>query len=320
MPNHPCATRIITLLFCAGAMAVSAQNYPTRSIRIVTAEAGGGSDLPARVVAQNLSPVLGHPVVVDNRGGVLVVGEIVAKAAPDGYTLLFFGNSLWTLPLMRSKMNYDAAKDFTPITLAIVTPTMLVVHPSLPVNSVKDLVALAKSKPGQLLYSSAAAGTGNHLAAELFKSMTGTDMVRVAYKGHPSALNAVVSGEVQVFFPIVGPGIAQVNAGKLKALAVTTSQPTPLAPGLPTVAASGLPGYASVFQAGLFAPTGTPAAIISRLNREAVQILKRTDVKERLLSMGMEALGSSPQEFAAAIKNEVAVMGKVIKDAGIRDE
>lgn len=311
---------VSAMLFCAGL--VCAQSYPSRVVRIITAEAGGGSDLPTRVIAPAITPALGQPVVVENRAGVLVVGEIAARAPPDGYTLLFFGNTLWTIPLMRERerMTYDFNKDFVPITLAIMTPTMLVVNPSLPVYSVKELIALAKAKPGQLNYSSAAAGTGNHLAAELFKSMTGVDIVRIAYKGHPSALNAVIGGEVQVFFPIVGPGMAQVNAGKVRGLAVTSAQPTPLAPGLPTLASLGLPGFESVFRAGLFAPAGTPASIIARLNREVVQVLRRPEIKDKLLSLGMEAIGNSPQEFAAVIKSEVVLMGKVIKEAGIRDE
>ena len=313
-----CTFTLATMLCCT--QLVGAQAYPSRALRILTAEAGGGSDLPARVIAQALSPSIGQPVIVDNRGGGVIAGEIVAKASPDGYTLLFYGNSLWTLPLMRTHMNYDTAKDFVPVTMAIVTPTMLVVHPTLPVTSVKELIAYTKARPGQINYASAAPGTGNHLAAELFKSMAGVNLVRVPYKGHASALNALVAGETQVFFPIVGPGMQQVNAGKARALAVTSLQPTSQAPGVPTMASSGLPGYVSVFQAGVFAPTGTPAAIISRLNREIVQLLQRPEIKERLLSMGMEAVGSTPAEFGAAIKSEVAMMGKVIKDAGIRDE
>ena len=308
------------VLLIGGAPWAAAQGYPNRTVRIVTSEAGGGSDLAARIIAQGIAPGLGQPVLVDNRAGGVIAGDSVAKATPDGHTLLFYGNTLWLLPLMRSSMPYDPAKDFAPITLAIATPQLLVTHVSVPVNSVRELIAYAKSRPGQLNYSTAATGTGNHLAAELFKSMTGIEMVRVGYKGHPSALNAAVAGEVQIFFPVVGPGMVQVKTGKIKALAVTSLQPTPQAPGVPTMTSSGLPGFESIFEAGMFAPAGTPGAVINRLNRDIVQLIQRPDVKEKLLGIGMEAVGNSPQEFANAMKAEVTVMGKVIKDAGIRDE
>ena len=307
------------LMSCAGL--AWGQAYPNRVVRIVTAEAGGGSDLPARVIAQALSPGLGQPVIVENHGGGVIAGEIVAKASPDGHSLLFYGNTLWLLPLMRTRMNYDPIRDFAPITSAIMTPMILVVHPTLPVNSVKELISLAKSKPGQLNYSSAATGTTNHLAAELLKSMASIDMVRVPYKGFASALNAILGNETQVFFAIVGPGMAQVKAGKLRALAVTSSAPSSLAPGLPTMAEAGnLPGYESVLEVGVFAPTGTPPAIITRLNREITQLLQRPEVKDRLLALGMETAGSSPEAFAAFIKNEVTMIGTVVKEAKIRDD
>jgi tripartite-type tricarboxylate transporter receptor subunit TctC len=297
------------------------QPYPNRVVRIVTAEAGGGSDLPTRVIAQALAPSLGQAIVIDNRGGGVIAGEVVAKSPADGYTLLFYGNTLWTMPLMRSHIAYDPAKDFAPIVLAIFTPTMCAVHPSLPVKTVKELVSLAKARPGQLNYASAALGTGNHLAAELFKSMAGVNLVRIGYKGYTSAQNATIGGETQVFFPIAGPGMEQVKAGRLRGLAVTSAQETRLAPGLPTLAAAAnLPGYESVFRAGLFAPTGTPPAVIARWNKEVVQAMQRPEIKERLFSMGMEPVGGTPEDFAATIRKEVAVIGKVIKEANIRDE
>jgi tripartite-type tricarboxylate transporter receptor subunit TctC len=298
----------------------SSQNYPNRVIRIVAAEAGGTGDVAARVIAQGLAGSLGQPVIVENRGGGVIAGEMVAKSAADGYTLLLYGNTFWFMPLMRSNMSYDPVKDFAPVTLAVSTPSVLVVHQSVAVTTVRELVALAKAKPGALNYSSAAAGTPNHLAAELFKSMAAINMVRVPYKGHASALNAVVAGEVQVMFPTVGLGMAQVKAGRLKALAVTSAEPTAQAPGVITMAAAGLPGYDAVLLMGIFAPAGTPAPIVGRLNREIVGQLERAEIKERLTNVGFDVVGSSPEQFGARIKSELAIIGKVIRDAGIRDE
>ena len=316
---------VLAWMFPLGAMLggdlVCAQDFPTKQVRVITSEAGGGSDLPARVLTQGLTPIFGQPIVIENRGGgPITAADAMQKAAPDGYTLLFYGNSLWTLPLMRTGLNYDMNRDYAPISMAIVTPEVLVVHPSLPVKSVTELIAFIKARPGQLNNSSASGGSANNLAAELFKSMAGLNMVRIAYKGHASALNAVAGGEVQVFFPVVGPGMQLVKTGRLRALAVTSAQPTSLAPGIPTVASSGLPGYVSVFTAGMFAPAGTPAAIISKLNRDISQVLQRPEVKEKLFGMGMDAMGGSPQEFAAALKDEMTVMGKVIKERNIRDD
>lgn len=303
-----------------GATVVSGQNYPNKLIRIVASEAGGGGDLAARVIAQELTKSMGQPVVVENRGGGVIAGEVVAKAPPDGYTLLFYGDTFWLLPLMRSYVSYDPIRDFLPITSTVTTPLVLVVNPSVAANSVRELIALARAEPGKLNYSSAAAGTSNHLSAELFKFMAGVDIVRILFKGHASALNAVIGGEAHLMFAIVGPAMAQVKAGKLKGLAVTSAEPTRLAPGLPTLAASGLPGYESVSTFGVFAPAGTPATIIDRLNHEIVRILNRAEIKERFFRSGMETLGSSPEEFAATIKSEIAKWGKVIRDAGIRDQ
>lgn len=317
--------RVVMLILSAGFILTRidpafSQAYPSRTVRIFTSQAGGGSDLVARVVAQGLTANLGQSFVVENRGGGVIAGEAVAKAAPDGHTLLLYGNTFWLLPLMRSKMPYDPHKDFLPITNAATTPTVLVVHPSLPVNSVADVIKLAKARPGVLDYASAAIGTTNHLAAELLKYMAGINMVRIGFKGHPSAFNAVLGGEAHLMFAIVGPAMEHTKAGKLKALAVTSATPTPLAPGLPTMAASGLPGFEVVFVAGIFAPAGTPAAIVNRLHGEIVHVLERPEYKARLLNVALETVGSTPAELAATIKAEINVMGKVIKAAGIRDE
>jgi tripartite-type tricarboxylate transporter receptor subunit TctC len=296
------------------------QAYPSKLVRMLTSEAGGGSDLVARVIAQGLTTSLGQSVVVENRGGGVIAGEAVAKAAPDGHTLLLYGNTFWLMPLLRAHLSYDPFRDFVPITNAATTPTVLVVHPSMPVKSVKELVALAKARPGALNYASAATGTTNHLAAELLKYMTRTNIVRVGFKGHASAFNALLGGETHLMFAIVGPAMAQAKAGRARALAVTSAAPTPLAPELPTMAASGLPGFEVVFVAGIFAPAGTPSAIVTRLQAEIARVLERPESKDRLRNVAMETVGSTPDELAATIKAEYNVMAKVVKEAGIRDE
>lgn len=294
-----------------------AQNYPVKPIRIVMGQAGSGIDMVARVIAQGISAPLGQPVIVDNRAGTVAV-EAVAKAPPDGYTLLFFGPTAWLAPFLLDTVPYDPVKDLSPITLAVTSPNTLVVHPSMPVKSVKELIALAKARPGELNYASGAAGSSNHLAAELFKAMAGVNIVRVAYKGVPLALNAVIGGQVEMSFPDAGTGSPHVKSGRIRALAVTSAKPSALAPGLPTLAGSGLPGYEAQLILGMFAPAGTPAALINRLNQEIVRVLNSADVKERLFNAGMETVGRPPEQFAATIKTEMAKWGKLIKDAGIR--
>ena len=305
-----------TLLF--GASPAGGQTYPNKPIRIVTSVPGNGDDLAARLIAQGVAGALGQQVVVDNRG--LIAVEIVAKAPPDGYTVLFYGSPMWLAPLMRESVPYDPVKDFSAVTWATVSPNILVVHPSLAIKSVAELVALAKAKPGELNYGTGSAGSTPHLAAELFKSMAGVNIVRVPYKGSAPALTALIGGQLQFMFPSTSSVAPHLNSGRLKALAVTSAQPSALAPGLPTVAASGLPGYESASLLGVFAPAGTPAALINRLNQEMVRALMRTDAQERLFNSGVEAVGSSPEQFAATVKSEMAKWGKVIRDAGIRDE
>ena len=221
---------------------------------------------------------------------------------------------------MQGNVPWDAIRDFSPITLATSQPSILAVHPSLPVKSVKELIALAKSKPGALNYSVGASGTAQHFAAELFKVMAGVNIVMINYKGGGPATNALIAGEVQVSFVSAASAAPFVKSGRLRALAVTSAQPSMLAPGLPTVAASGLPGYESVTLAGIYAPAKTPTAIINRLNQEFVRVLNGADVKEKLLNSGVEAAGNSPEQFAATIKADMTTVGKLIKDAGIRAE
>ena len=296
----------------------SGHAYPNKIIRIVTSAPGGGSDVLSRLIAPGLTESLGQQVIVDNRGS--IAPEIVAKAPPDGYTLLVSGSPLWVLPLLRANTPWDAVKDFAPITLAVSSPSILVVHPSLPVKSVKELIALAKARPGELNYASGTPGATPHLAAELFKVMAGVNMVRVGYKGTGPGILGVMSGQVELMFPNAGSAMPHVRSGRLRALAVCNAQPSALVPGLPTVAAAGLPGYETSSPQAVLAPAKTPVTLVNRLHQEIVRVLNRADVKERLFNSGGEAVGSSPERFAATIKSDIVRMGKLIKDAGIRVE
>ena len=308
------------MLFAAGM--ASGQTYPNKPVRLVTAEPGGGNDFAARLIVQGLAGSLGHPMIVDNRGGAggIIAADTVAKAQPDGYTLLLYANNIWIIPLLRRDAPFDVIRDFAPITWAAKSPNTVVVHPSLPVKSVKELIALAKARPGELNYGSGGTGSSTHLAVELLKSMTGVNIVRIAFRGNAPALNALFAGEVHLMIATAGTVAPHLKSGRLRALAVTSAQPSPLAPGLPTVAASGLPGYESMQIYGVFAPSRVPAAIVKRLNEEIVRVLGRADVKEKFLASGVEPVGSTPQELAATIKSEVVRMSRVIKDAGIRAE
>ena len=296
-----------------------AQQFPTKPIRLITAQAGGGSDFTARLVAQRLTDSLGQQIVVDNRTGGIIIGDIAAKAAPDGYTLLIYSSSLWLLPYMRSQMPYSM-RDFEPVSYISVSPLILVVHPSVQAKSVTDLIALAKSKPGELNYASGPMGASPHLAGELFKHMAGLRILHVPYKGVGLALNDVIAGRIEIMFSSVGSAIPQIKAGRLRALAITSAQPSALLPGITTVAAAGLPGFECVSTNGLFAPARTPAAIIQRLNREIENVIARPDLRERFLTVGMELVGGSPAQFDQAIKADTARMRDVIKAANIRAE
>ena len=308
---------IATALTCCNLAAQAAQDYPTKPVRIVTPPAGAGNDYVARVIAQGLTASLGQQLVVDNRPAA-IVGELVAKAPADGYTLLAIGSVLWLTPLLQDNVGYDAVKDFSPISVTGLSVNVLVVHPSVAANSVKELIALAKAKPGQLNYATGGTGSSNHLAAELFKSMAGINLVRIPYKGSGPAVNDLVSGQVQIMFPTTAAGLPHVKSGRLRALAVTSLQPSALAPGLPTVTDSGVPGYESVVMYALFAPAKTPAAIVKRVNKDLVQYLRSPAGTERLFTAGIEVVASTPGELATAMKSEMTRLGKLIKDANLR--
>jgi tripartite-type tricarboxylate transporter receptor subunit TctC len=313
-----CAS-IAALMILASFAAHGQTPFPSRMIRIVSSQAGGSNDLSSRLIAEEMQRSLGQPVVVDNRTGGVIAGTVVVKAPPDGYTVLHYGNTFWLLPLMRTEMPYDPIKDFVPIAGSIISINMLVVHPSLPVKSVRDLIALGKSRPDMIDYSSAAAGTSNHLAAELFKSRAGVTFRRIPFKGAASALNSVVTGEVQVHFPTYATVAPFMGSAKLRVLGVATLKPTDIAPGIPTIA-SELPGFEASGRFGFFASAATPPAIVSLLHKEIVAALTKPTVRDRLRQVGAEPEASTGQEFAAAIRKEIQDIGKIIKELGIRDQ
>ncbi len=308
---------IATALTCCNLAAQAAQNYPARPVRIVTAPAGAGNDFVARVIAQGLTGSLGQQLVVDNRPAG-AVGELVAKAPADGYTLLAIGSVLWLTPFLQDNVPYDPVKDFSPISVTGRSVNILVVHTSVAAHSVKELIALARAKPGQLNYATGGTGASNHLAAELFKSMAGVDLVRIPYKGSGPAVNDLVSGQVHMMFPTTSAGMPHVKSGRLRVLGVTSLKPSILAPGLPAVAESGLPGYESILMYALFAPARTPAPIIRRLHAELAQYLRSAGATERLFNAGIEVVASTPDEAATEMKSEMTRMGKLIQDARLK--
>ncbi len=259
---------------------------------------------------------MGQAVIVDNRGSGVIPGEMVAKAPADGYTLLLMGTTFWLAPYLRNDTPYDPVADFAPITLAGQVPNVLVVHTSLPVKSTKDLIALAKARPGQLNYYSGGSGATNHLAAELFKSMAGVNIVRIPYKNSAQGLADLMSGQIQLCITAGAAVMPYVTSGRLKALAAASSKRSSLMPGLPTIAET-LPGYEAVTFNALFAPAKTPDSLVKRLNQEIVRTLNRADTREKFSRSGVEVIASAPGELQAVMKAEMARMGKLIKDAGI---
>jgi|SoiMethySBSTD1v2_1073268.scaffolds.fasta_scaffold239340_1 tripartite-type tricarboxylate transporter receptor subunit TctC len=304
-------------LLLAGTFATQApaQDYPTRPLRLVTGAPGGANDFITRVIAQGLSAGLGQPTVVENKPSGVMEGEAVVNAKADGYTLLSTSANLWISGLMQ-KVPFDALRDFRPVTLATSAPYILVVHPQLPAKSVAELIALAKARPGELNYVSLAVGSSNHLAGELFKFLAGVNLTRVSYKGVPLAISDLVTGQVHVLFSAVQTVIPHVKAGKLRALAVTTAEPSALVPGLPSVSAT-VKGYDTAARLGVFVPAGTPAPIVERLNRVIVEHLKSTDARERLSNAAIEPVGTSPEELAALMKLDIARWEKVLRAAGL---
>ena len=301
-----------------------AQGYPAHPIRIVVpASAGAGVlDIMARLVGQRLGAALGQQVVIDNRAGAggNLGAEVAAKAPADGYTLLISNTSLVVSPYLYARLTYDPLTDFLPVTMVNSAPLMLVVHPSLTAKSVADLIAHAKAHPGQLNYGSGGVGSTPYLAAELFKSLAGVDVVHVPYKGGAPALADLVAGQLSFMIENVPGTMPFVRDGRLRALAITSSQRSPLAPELPTMAEAGVPGYEMVGWNGLFAAKGTPHEIVARLNTELVKILRAPDVTEQMAALGAEPGGDAPDEFGSFVKGESMRWGKIIKEKGIRLE
>ncbi len=309
------ALSIGVLFFGAGC--ACGQNFPDRPMRIVTGGAGGGNDVIARVIAQGLTANLGQQVVVDNRPSGVIPGEIVAKAEPNGYTMVLSGASFWISPLFLGKAPYDPIRDFSPVMLPVTTPNILAVNSSLPVQSVKDLIALAKAKPGELNYSTPGTGSSPHLGGLLFKVLARVNIVRINYKTATAALSDLIAGQVQMSFGNAASVAPQIKAGRLRALAVTSAQVSPLFPDLPTIAASGLPGYELISPFGIFAPARTPEALVNRLNREILRVLKQMKSLDVLRNGGIEVVGSSPEQLGKIVKSEVAKWSKVIKEVDI---
>jgi tripartite-type tricarboxylate transporter receptor subunit TctC len=311
---------LLPVMITAYAAHCSAQAFPNKPIRVLTAEPGGGLDFAARIISTPLSSALGTQVVVTNHGAGTFAAEIVAKAPPDGYSVLLYGSNVWLSPFLRDDVPWDPIKSFSPVTLATKGPNLLVVHPALPVRSVKELIALAKSRPGALNYASGSTGSSPHLAAELFKAHAHVDIVRISYRGNALAYADVLRGEVPLIFPTAASVAPHLKSGRLRALAVTTKERSRLFPGLPTVAEGGLPNYEAATLVGVFVPARTPAAVIARLNRELASVLSMPEIQARFTASGVETVGSTPEEFAETIKSEMARLGSVIKAAGIRDE
>jgi tripartite-type tricarboxylate transporter receptor subunit TctC len=312
-------TACVALAFAATAHAQT--TYPTKPVRIIVPQSPGAStDLTARLIAQRLNAALGQPFVVDNRPGAgsIVGTDLVAKAAPDGYTLLVVASSITLNPTLHKNLPFEPIRDFAPITQLSSFPNLLTVHPTLPVKTVKDLIALAKAKPGSLNYGSSGSATGTHLSAELFKYMTGIDMVHVPYKGGGPAVQALLGGQVQLNFATIVTILPHMKSGKLRGIAVTTAKRSPAAADIPTIAESGVPGYDHGPWNGFLAPAKTPRAVVAKLNQETARILHSPDVKNVFMSEGAEPVGNKPEEFAAIIKSETEKWAKVIKAAGIK--
>ncbi len=324
--NVVCGVRgglaIALLPLFAAPLAVQAAAYPDKPIRvIVPVPAGGTPDVVARMVAPGLSGLLGQQLVIDNRGGAggMIGAELAAKAVPDGYTLFFSSpGSLTILPHIQKQVAYDTLRDFVPICLVSIGPFLLITHPSVPVKSVKELLALAKAEPGKLNYASAGNGAANHLAMELFKSMAGVDITHVPYKGAPQAVTDLIGGYVNLMLNSIPPVLPHVKAGRLRLLGVSSLTRSPQLPDVPTIGEAGVPGYESITWFGLLAPAKTPPLIVARLNEVVVKVVRTPETRSQLELQGYDPVGSSAQEFAEFIRAESAKYAKLVKAAGVK--
>ena len=314
------------MTIAAGALAfigaVHAQSYPSKSIRYVVPYAPGGStDIVARVLAIKLSEAMGQQVVVDNRPGAggAIGADIVAKSPPDGYTMVTAVTSIMAInQFLYRKLPYDPEKDFAPVTQVGSLPRILVIHPSLPAKNVREFIAIAKAKPGQLNYGSSGVGTATHMTTELFKAMAGVDLVHIPYKGSGQVMGDVIGGQLALIFDQIVSSLPHVQGGKLRMLAITSAKRFPSLPDLPTIAESGVPGYESISWAGVAVPAGTPKEIVARLHAEIVKVLAMPDIRERFLRDGIETIGSTPEQFSEHIRRERIKWAKVVKDSGAK--
>ena len=312
----------VAILGMAGTVQAQANDYPAKPIRLVVPAApGGGADFLARIVGVKLGELVGQSVVVENRAGAsgTIAADGTAKSAGDGYTVLMGqSTSIVIAPQLYPKLPYDTLRDLKPVTLVAEVPNVMVVHPSVPANTVKELIALAKAKPETLNFGSSGNGAPSHLAGEMFKSATGTRLVHVPYKGAGPAVNALIAGEIQVMFAPIVAVLPQVKSGRLRALGVTSAKRSAAAPDLPTLAEAGLAGYEISSWFGLFVPASTPAAVVDKLFKETTRVLKSPDVIERFAKEGAEPVGSTPADFNNYVRTEFVKYNKVIKDNGIK--
>jgi len=313
-------TTVALVALLLGVGQACAQSFPSRAIHFVVPYGSGGSpDVMSRILAQKLGENVGQPVVVDNRPGAsgIIAAEVVVKAAPDGYTLFIADTGHVAInPALRSKLPYDPVRDFTPITLAVSTPLFLAATATLPIYTVKDLIAYAKSKPGQP-YGSSGNGSPHHLAVELFKLLTGVNMTHVPYKGVAQSVPALVAGDVTVLFAALPSLSPHVKSGRVRLLAVGTANRTPIKPEVPTLAESGAPGFEIDADIGFLAPAGTPQEIVLKLNAEILKVLRMPEVKQRLATLGIDVMGTTPEQYAEAIRAKIQKYAKLVKDAGL---
>jgi tripartite-type tricarboxylate transporter receptor subunit TctC len=309
-------------LAIACAVPAHAQTFPDRPLRMIVPFAPGGiADIVARVVGQKMGETLGQTVVIDNRTGAggAIAGEMVAKARPDGYTILLCSSSVAVInPLLTSTTPYDPQRDFAPISLVSYAPFVLVVHPSSPLTSVRDLIAAARAKPGAITFGSAGVGSASHLVGEVFKSAAKVDLTHVPYKGTALAANALLSGELQLSFDSITAALPHLKSGRLRALAITSRKPSALAPDIPTVSDSGVPGFEGITWQGMCAPAATPRPVMQVLSKAVVAAVKAPETVQRFASLGVEGVGNSPEDFRAFIKSEHARWAKAIREAGIK--
>ena len=315
-------TAVLTALFLTLSGAATAQSYPEKPVKLVVPfPPGGPTDGMARIIGQKLAEKWGQPVIVENRGGAggAIAAETAAKSPPDGYTLFFGTTGTQTInPSLYAKLPYDPVKDFAPISMVATATNVLVVHPGLPVKSVKELIEYAKANPGKLTFGSAGSGSSNHLAGELLKSMAGIDMAHIPYKGSAPALTDLMGGQISMMFDVLSTAMPHIATGKTRALGVTSPKRSSIAPDIPTVAESGLPGYEVVIWFGVLAPARTPAPIVDKVSQDLAALMKMPDLKERLSQLGSEPVGTTPAQFADLMKNDTAKWSKVVKASGAR--